>query len=54
MNQAGMKTEEIHFTNRVALTKGELIKQKLIAMGGMKPAYNFTYASSIVAIASIE
>lgn len=52
MYKAGMKTEEIHFTNRVPLSRRELISRKLMSIAGIKPSYNFTYASSIVAIAS--
>ncbi|MEO8474136.1 MAG: methyltransferase domain-containing protein [Chryseolinea sp.] len=51
--QAGMITEQILFTNRVPLTTAELVVQKIQKLAGIKPSYNFTYASSIVAIATI-
>lgn len=53
ITQAGMHLQEIHFANRVPLTKGELIKEKILKTIGQEPQYNFTYASSIVAIAHL-
>ncbi|MEJ1237721.1 methyltransferase domain-containing protein [Chryseolinea sp. T2] len=51
--QAGMVTEEIKFSNRIPLDTIDLIKHKLTGMVGKKPALDFTYASSIIAIARI-
>ncbi|MFZ6011352.1 MAG: methyltransferase domain-containing protein [Bacteroidota bacterium] len=51
--QAGMQPSEIYFANRVPLSKPELVKQKLSKMIGVEPRYNFTYASSIVAVANL-
>ena len=52
--QAGMITEQILFTNRVPLTTTELAVEKLRRIAGLKTTHNFTYASSIVAIATIR
>jgi len=52
--QAGMMTEEIYFANRVPLSTNELIQKKLLSLVGKTPKYNFTYASSIVAIARLN
>lgn len=52
--RAGFELEEIFFANRVPLTTTELIKRKLTRMLGSEPSYNFTYASSIVAVAKIR
>jgi hypothetical protein len=51
--QAGMQLEEIYFTNRVPLTGVELVQRKISKLFGKEPRYNFTYASSIVAIARL-
>lgn len=51
---AGLITEEIRFANRIPLTTPELLKSKLIHMTGREPSYDFTYASSIIAIARIS
>jgi hypothetical protein len=51
--RAGMEIQDLYFANRVALSFVELAKAKIAAMAGQKPRYNFTYASSIVAIARI-
>ena len=51
--QAGMKTEEIKFANRIPLGAVDLIRHKMAGMVGAKPALDFTYASSIIAIAKI-
>lgn len=50
MFQAGIETEEIFFANRVPLSKKELAAKRMLALVGQSPKYNFTYASSIVAI----
>jgi hypothetical protein len=52
--QAGMVTEEIKFANRIPLGTMDLIKSKVAGVMGNKPAYNFTYASSIIAIARLS
>lgn len=52
--QAGMTTEEIKFANRIPLNTFDLIKHKVAGMMGVKPALDFTYASSIIAIARIQ
>jgi hypothetical protein len=54
ITQAGMKLEEIYFANRVPLTNTGLIKEKILNVVGQQPKYNFTYASSIVAIARLR
>jgi hypothetical protein len=51
--QAGMQLEDIYFTNRVPLTSLELIQRKVSLLFGKEPQYNFTYASSIAAIARL-
>lgn len=53
MHHAGIETDEIYFANRVPLTKWELVKKKILRLAGTTPEYNFTYASSIVAIGRI-
>jgi hypothetical protein len=52
--RAGMKLEEIHFANRVPLSVVGNIKKRAYSLIGKKVSYNFTYASSIVAIASLK
>jgi hypothetical protein len=52
--QAGMQVEEIFFANRVPLTTMELIKAKIAKAAGITPKYNFTYASSIIAVAKVN
>lgn len=52
--QAGMVTEEIKFANRIPLSTRELIKRRIIRLTGSEPMYDFTYASSIIAIARID
>jgi hypothetical protein len=54
MFHAGLKFENMFFTNRVALSLPELALTKILAMIGQKPKYNFTYASSIVGVASLR
>jgi hypothetical protein len=51
--QAGMTVEDIYFANRIPLTTTQLIIRKLLSFVGIKKKYNFTYASSIVAIARL-
>jgi hypothetical protein len=51
--RAGMAIDDIYFANRVQLSTSELIKAKLQRLVGNEPSYNFTYASSIVAIARL-
>jgi hypothetical protein len=53
MHHAGIELDEIYFANRVPLTKWELIKRKISMVTGSTPEYNFTYASSIVALGRI-
>ncbi|MBI1770584.1 MAG: methyltransferase domain-containing protein [Bacteroidetes bacterium] len=52
--QAGLELDEILFANRVPLTAPELIRKKIITLAGGQARYPFTYASSIVAIASLR
>ncbi|HTF22183.1 MAG TPA: methyltransferase domain-containing protein [Chryseolinea sp.] len=52
--QAGMVTEEIKFANRIPLDPFDLIKSKIAGLVGSKPSYDFTYASSIIAIARLS
>jgi 2-polyprenyl-3-methyl-5-hydroxy-6-metoxy-1,4-benzoquinol methylase len=49
--RAGMEIQDLYFANRVPLSTVELAKARLSAVLGQKLRYNFTYASSIVAIA---
>lgn len=51
--RAGMIPSDIYFANRVPLGKLELIKSKMFKLSGLVPKYNFTYASSIIAVAHI-
>lgn len=51
--QAGMTVEDVYFANRVPLSNVELVKNKIFTFLGKQPAYNFTYASSIVIIAKL-
>lgn len=53
ITRSKMVVEEIYFTNRVPLTTLELIHKKMLSIIGAEPKYNFTYASSIVAIARL-
>jgi hypothetical protein len=52
--QAGMVTEQIKFANRIPLSTVDLIKSKVNGMMGRETAYDFTYASSIIAIARLS
>jgi 2-polyprenyl-3-methyl-5-hydroxy-6-metoxy-1,4-benzoquinol methylase len=52
--RAGFELEDILFANRIPLTTAELIQRKVMRMAGIEPTYNFTYASSIVAIAKLR
>lgn len=54
ITRSGFKLEEIYFANRIALTVPQLVTKKLMNMLGKEPKYNFTYASSIVAIAKMS
>lgn len=49
--RAGMKLDEIYFTNRVPLSYLELAQNKVASLFNKTPNYNFTYASSIVGVA---
>lgn len=51
--RSGMITEELHFANRVPLEPWALVKRKLSAAVGREPSYDFTYASSIIAVARL-
>jgi hypothetical protein len=51
--QAGMQLEEISFANRVPLTFSRLLKSRILRLIGKEPKYNFTFASSIIAIARL-
>jgi 2-polyprenyl-3-methyl-5-hydroxy-6-metoxy-1,4-benzoquinol methylase len=51
--RSGLKLNEIYFANRVPLSGIDLIHNKIVSMIGKERAYNFTYASSIVAIADL-
>ena len=50
---SGIEVKEIFFANRVPLSKGELISKRLQGWLGQSPKYNFTYASSIVAVGTL-
>jgi 2-polyprenyl-3-methyl-5-hydroxy-6-metoxy-1,4-benzoquinol methylase len=52
MHHAGIRVDEIHFANRIPLTYSELLQKKALGIIGKKPVYDFTYASSIIAIGS--
>ena len=54
ISRSGMLVEDIFFANRVPLTTFQLGVKKILSMLGSEPAYNFTYASSIVAVASLK
>jgi len=51
--QSGLKVEEMHFANRVPLTKSQLVAAKLKKILGNEPRYDFTFASSIICIAKL-
>ncbi len=53
MSAAGIIPEEFYFVNRIPLTTAELIVKKVKNIMGQEPSYNFTYASSIVAIGKL-
>ena len=53
MTRANMDVQEIYFANRVPLNYSQLIQKKALALVGQVPKYNFTFASSIVAIAKL-
>lgn len=52
--RAGLELEDIYFANRVPLKGSDLGIDKLARIFGKKAKYNFTYASSIVAIAKLS
>ena len=52
--RSNMEIEDIFFANRVPLSNWELIYKKSMALIGKEPGYNFTYASSIIAIARLK
>jgi hypothetical protein len=54
MTRANMQVKEIFFANRVPLTYPQLVQKKFLALLGQAPKYNFTFASSIVAIATLH
>lgn len=54
ITQSGMKPETIHFANRVPLNTIQLLHRKILHLVGSQPKYNYTFASSIVAIASLK
>jgi hypothetical protein len=51
--RAGLKLDHIYFANRVPLPTTTLIESKLLSILGREKSFNFTYASSIVAIANL-
>lgn len=51
--RSGLELEDIYFANRVPLSPTQLIQRKFLRAFGKEPKYNFTYASSVVAIASL-
>ncbi len=53
MFHAGLKFENMYFANRVTLPMTQLAWNKILKTIGQEPKYNFTYASSIVGIASL-
>lgn len=53
MNAAGITPHEFFFTNRVPLNMWQLITRKISRLFGVEPTYNFTYASSIVAVGNL-
>jgi hypothetical protein len=54
MSAAGITPEEIYFVNRIPLTTKELVVRKMLKLIGKEPRYNFTYASSLVAIGRLS
>lgn len=52
--QSGMQLEDIYFTNRVPLGFSGLVRNRISKLFGAEPRYNFTFASSIVAIAKLS
>jgi 2-polyprenyl-3-methyl-5-hydroxy-6-metoxy-1,4-benzoquinol methylase len=52
--RSNMEIEHIFFTNRVALSTTQLIYKKILSFLGKQPSYNYTYSSSIVAIARLS
>jgi hypothetical protein len=54
MSASGIIPVEFYFVNRIPLTTTELVMKKVLNMVGMETRYNFTYASSIVAIGKLS
>jgi hypothetical protein len=52
--QAGLTVDDLYFANRVPLRGWDLLINKISGMVNVKPKYPFTYASSIVAVASLS
>jgi hypothetical protein len=52
--RAGMQVDDIYFANRVPLNFIQLLESKISRLLGREPRYNFTFASSIVAIARLS
>jgi 2-polyprenyl-3-methyl-5-hydroxy-6-metoxy-1,4-benzoquinol methylase len=51
--QSGMQVEDIYFASRVPLDTLQLVRSKILRMLGIEPRYDFTFASSIVAVATL-
>lgn len=54
ITRSGMVPENIHFANRVPLNRIQLLEKKILNFVGVQPKYNYTFASSIIAIASLK
>lgn len=54
MSASGIIPEEFYFVNRIPLTTSEQAIKKVLNIVGQEPRYNFTYASSIVAIGKLS
>lgn len=54
VERSGFMLEDVLFANRVPLTTTQLIHKKALTMIGSEPKYDFTFASSIVAIARLK
>jgi hypothetical protein len=52
--RAGMEVEDIFFANRVPLNTPMLMRSKLLKALGREAGFNFTFASSIVAVAHLS
>jgi hypothetical protein len=51
--RAGMEVDEVYFANRVPLSFLGLVKNKIFKILGLKMKFNYTYASSLVAVARL-